>query len=84
MKIITIFLPTFGRDGVGTGGCGSPSRGSWIKRETWEMLGDHCKFKKDVRIRKACLTIGGVRIASDHWVGDGMRSKFRFRPRARV
>ena len=55
------------------------SRGLW---------GDHCKVvscsRKASRTRQACLTSGGTRIASDHWVRDGMRPAFRFRPRAGV
>ena len=36
------------------------------------MLGDHCKLKKAIRTRQACVTGGGVRIASGPWVGDGI------------
>ena len=41
-----------------------------MKKETWGMLGDHCKFKKVIRIRQACLTNGGVKITSGHWLWD--------------
>ena len=79
-------------DRVGTGGCRSPSRGSQIEWETWGMLGDHCKLKKAIRTRQPCLTVGGVRIASGHWVGDeiGLHSdsdqgqEFEDRPSADV
>ena len=54
------------------------------KRETQGMLRDHCKFKKAIRTRQACLTGGGAKVALGHWVVDGMRPAFRFRPRARV
>ena len=74
------------RDRVGPGVCRSPSRGSYLSlwRENWGPLGDHCKFKLAIRTRQICLISGGVRIASGHWVGDGMRPAFRFRPRPRV
>ena len=49
------------RDRVGTGGCGRPNRGSQIRRETWEMLGDPCKFRKTVTTRQPCSTSGGER-----------------------
>ena len=55
-----------------------------IKRETWRMLGDHCKLKKAMGTRQACWTSGDERIASGHWVGNGMRPAFRFRSSARV
>ena len=48
------------------------------------MLRDHWKFRKGIRTRQACLTSGGVRIASDPWVEDRMRPAFRFRPGSRV
>ena len=52
------------------------------------MLGDHFKLincpPKTIRTRQSCLTSGGVRIASGHWVGNGIRPAFRFRPRAGV
>ena len=35
-------------------------------------------------MRQACMTGGGMRYASGHWVGDGVRPEFRFRPRAGV
>ena len=71
-----------GRDRGGTSGCRSPDRGSWVKRETWGMLGDHCKEsqqnKADLlhqgRFEKCLRAVGGG------WV----RPAFRFRPRARV
>ena len=48
------------------------------------MMGDHSMFKKTIRTRQACLAGGGARIASGHWVGDGMRPAIRFRPRVGV
>jgi len=42
----------------------------------------HKLKRKKKRRRQACLTIGGD--ASGNWVGDGMRTAFRFRPRAGV
>ena len=72
------------RDREDTGGCRSPTRASQLKRETWGIWGDYCKFKKAIRIREACLTSGGTRIASDCWVGHGMRPAFSFRPRVKV
>jgi len=71
------------RDRVGTGGCESPNRGSEIKKETWEVLGDHCKFRKTVGTKQACLT-GAGRIASGDWVAGGMRPAFRFGPGADI
>ena len=62
------------RDRVCIGDCRSPNGGSWIKRETWGMLGDHYKFGKNMRARQAILTTGDERIASGHWVGNGMHS----------
>ena len=70
--------------GGGTGGFRSPSWRSQIKRETWGMWGDHCRFKKAISTRQACWTSGGARIASGRWVGIGMRPAFRVSPRAGV
>ena len=54
------------------------------KRETQGMLRDHCKFKKAIRTRQACLTGGGARVALGHWVGDGLNLNAGLIPRARV
>ena len=76
------------RDGVGTGSCRSPNKGSQIEKEIQGILGDHCKSincsEKVIRTRQACLTSGGMRTASGCWAGDGMRSAFRFRSRAGI
>ena len=43
---------------------------------------DQKKIKK-IRTRHSCMTSGSSRIASGHWVGDGISPAFRFRPRAK-
>ena len=57
------------------------------------MLGNHGKLiiaqEKAIRTRQACLTSGGNGSMEAlgrwrHWVRDGMRPAFRFRPRAGV
>ena len=52
------------------------------------MLGDHCKLincsKKPSAQGGLAWPSGGMRIASDHWMGDGMRRAFRCRRRARI
>ena len=40
--------------------------------------------KKAIRTRQACFISEALRIASGHWVGDGIRPAFTFRLRARV
>ena len=48
------------------------------------FVGRPLDFTKGGGMRPVCLTSGDVRIASGHWVGGGMRSAVRFRPRAGV
>ena len=42
-KSVNLVFP-IDRDGVGTVSCRSPSKGSWVERETWGTLRDHCKL----------------------------------------
>ena len=52
--------------------------------ELWEITVGWRSLGRAIRKRQACLPSGGVRFAPDYWVGDGMRSALRFRPRAGV
>ena len=76
------------RDGGGTGGCSSPSKGSWKERETYYgTLGHHCKL---INCSKKPSAQGGLahewrcENCLRLWVGDGLRPGFRLRPRAGV
>ena len=59
----------------GEGALGSFRRSLWV--------GDP-SFRRTNRKRQACLTSGDMIYASGHWVGDGVRPAFRFRPRAGI
>ena len=73
------------RDGVGTGSYRSTNKGPQLKRKTQGTLGDHCKvnklLKKTISTSQACFLRRALRIVSGRWVGDEVRSAFRFRPR---
>ena len=70
-KVAQMFSYTSDKDRVGTDGYTSPSRGSQTKRETWDMLGNHCYVEESHQNKASLLNKWRWRITSGHWVGMG-------------